>query len=93
MNEYYSSSFPLNRPYYEFDVSTYTQDVYLRGRLVLRRIEEIIGREEFTAVLREYVRRNAFTNADEADFFEVLYDCCGTDSEELNAVIDMAFDL
>ena len=92
-NEYYSSSFPLNRPYYEFEVATYSADVYLRGRLVLRRLEEIIGREEFTAVLREYVRRNAFSNADEEDFFEVLYDCCGTDNEELNAIIDMAFDL
>lgn len=92
-SEYYSSAFPLNRPYYEFDTMTYTTDVYVRGRRVLEEIERIIGTDEFMAVLREYIRRNAFTNADEADFFEVLYDCCGTDNEELNEIIDIAFDL
>lgn len=90
---YYASAFPLNRSYYDFDERTYVTDIYIRGRMVLKEIERIIGTEEFMAVLREYVRRNAFTNADEADFFEVLYDCCGTDNEELNAIIDMAFDL
>lgn len=92
-SEYYASAFPLNRPYYEFDTATYTTDIYIRGRMVLQEIERIIGTDEFMAVLREYVRRNEFTNADEADFFEVLYDCCGTDNEELNEIIDIAFDL
>ncbi len=91
-NEYYASSFPLNRSYYEFDESTYVMDVYQRGAMVLMELERIVGRDEFMAVIREYIRRNAYTNATTEDFFEVLYDCCGTDNEELNAIIDIAFD-
>lgn len=89
---YYSSSFPLNRSYYEFDESTYASDVYLIGRMAVREIALVIGPDEFAAILREYVRRNAFTNATEDDFFEVLYECCGTDNEELNELIEYVFD-
>lgn len=92
-SQYYASSFPLNRSYYDFDEGTYASDVYLIGRMAVREIALVIGPDEFAAILREYVRRNAFTNATEDDFFEVLYECCGTDNEELNAIIDMAFDL
>ncbi len=85
--------FPLNRSYYDYpDPDSYVFSVYSIGQIVLYQMEEILGREEFHAVLREYVRRNAFTNADPASFFEVLYAFAGTDNDALNALIETAFD-
>ncbi|MBP5492561.1 MAG: M1 family metallopeptidase [Clostridiales bacterium] len=84
--------FPLNKSYYDFpDDDTYTSAVYMFGKAVLFQMEEILGREEFHAVLREYVHRNAFTNADPMSFFDVLYEYAGTDNAELNALIEAAF--
>ena len=83
--------FPINRAYSEF--SDYVIPIYGVGDIVLYQMEEILGREEFHAILREYVHRNAFTNADTQDFFDVLYDVAGRDNEELNTLIAHAFDL
>ena len=55
-------------------------------------MEEAVGREEFHAILREYVHRNAFTNSTEDRFFEVLFECAGQDNQDLNALIESVFE-
>ena len=50
-------------------------------------MEECLGTEEFHGVLREYVHRYAFTNANTHDFLEVLYEYAGNDNETLNNIV------
>ena len=83
---------PINRSYYEFTTSDYYLDaVYSIGQYALYQIGEIIGMDELYGVIREYVHRNAFTNSTEDRFFEVLYECVGTDNEEVNSLIKDIF--
>lgn len=85
---------PINRSYYNFaSPLMYQQVVYSLGKAVLFRMEEILGEKEFHGVVRAYVQRNAFTNADPSSFFEVLFAYAGTDNAELNALVEAAFDL
>ncbi|MBR5712723.1 MAG: M1 family metallopeptidase [Lachnospiraceae bacterium] len=89
-----SELFPINRGVHDYSSDNrYTYSIYVVGEMVIEEMEAVIGRENFYAVLREYVRRNAFSNADPESFFEVLYECAGTDNEELNTIIDVAFDM
>ncbi|MBO4688765.1 MAG: M1 family metallopeptidase [Clostridiales bacterium] len=83
---------PINRPHYTFsNDDSYVTAAYYVGEMALYQMEEILGTEAFRGVLREYVRRNAFTNSTEARFFETLYDCVGTDNEDLNNLIAGVF--
>lgn len=83
---------PIDSSYYDYEDSDhYIISVYGNGQRVLRQMEEILGREEFYSVIREYVGTHAFTNAKPEDFFEVLYKHAGTDNEELNALIENCF--
>ena len=83
---------PINRSYYDFDQQfQYIQAVYNLGKVALTDMEEILGQEDFYGILREYIQRNAFTNSTEDRFFEVLYECAGTDNEDLNKVIEVVF--
>ena len=85
---------PLNQSYYEFkEDSDYISAIYQEGQTTLYQMEEILGHDEFQSVLREYVRRNAFTNSTTARFFEVLYEYAGHDNEDLNKLINNMFDL
>ena len=85
---------PLNQSYYEFkEDSDYISAIYQEGQTTLYQMEEILGHDEFQSVLREYVRRNAFTNSTTARFFEVLYEYAGHDNEDLNKLIGNMFDL
>ena len=52
---------------------------------------EAIGEEDFYGILREYIQRYAFQNADQVDFFSVVYELAGEDNEELNKVIELFF--
>ena len=81
---------PLNQSYYEFkEDSDYLTAIYDEGRRTLYQMEEILGHDEFQSVLREYVRRNAFTNSTTARLFEYA----GHDNEDLNKLIGNMFDL
>lgn len=85
---------PINRAYYDFaSPLMYQQVVYSLGQAVLFRMEEILGEKEFHTVVRVYVQRNAFTNADPSSFFDVLFEYAGTDNTELNELVEAAFDL
>lgn len=85
---------PFNQPYYEFESDNdYISGIYQGAQRALYQMEEILGRKEFHSVLREYVRRNAFTNSTTAKFFEVLFEYAGTDNEDLNKLINNTFDL
>ena len=85
---------PLNQSYYEFkEDSDYISAIYQEGQTTLYQMEEILGHDEFQSVLREYVRRNAFTNSTTARFFEVLFEYAGHDNEDLNKLIGNMFDL
>ncbi len=85
---------PLNQSYYEFkEDSDYISAIYQEGQTTLYQMEEILGHDEFQSVLREYVRRNAFTNSTTARFFEVLFEYAGHDNADLNKLIDNMFDL
>ena len=83
---------PINRPHYAFsDDDTYVAAAYYIGKMALYQMEELIGQQEFHGVIREYVRRNAFTNSTEDRFFEVLYECVGQDNQDLNNLISGIF--
>ncbi|MBQ6106118.1 MAG: M1 family metallopeptidase [Lachnospiraceae bacterium] len=85
---------PFNQSYYEFKSDNdYISAIYQNAQRALYQMEEILGRKEFHSVLREYVRRNAFTNSTTANFFEVLFEYAGKDNEELNRLIANTFDL
>ena len=84
---------PINRSYYSFsNESSYVYAAYEIGKQALYQMEEAVGREEFHAILREYVHRNAFTNSTEDRFFEVLFECAGQDNQDLNALIESVFE-
>lgn len=83
---------PIDRSYYDYDsASQYQESVYNVGQRVFDRMEDIIGRETMYEVLREYVYNNAFMNAAPSSFFDVLYSCAGTNNEELNTLLGVAF--
>jgi aminopeptidase N len=85
---------PFNQSYFEFNSDDdYIIAIYQSAQRALYQMEEILGRKEFHSVLREYVRRTAFTNATTADFFEVLFEYAGTDNDILNQLIANTFDL
>ena len=85
---------PFNQSYYEFKSDNdYISAIYQSAQRALYQMEEILGRKEFHSVLREYVRRNAFTNSTTARFFEVLFEYAGKDNEELNRLVGNTFDL
>ena len=85
----YEGCLPLDMPHDSYDDSmSYIIAAYKVGKDFLYQIEECIGTDEFHLVLREYVHRNAFTNATTADFLEVLYEYAGTDNEVLNKLIE-----
>lgn len=69
----------------------YTSVIYVDGKAALYQMEEILGREMFHGIIRGYVKRNAFRNATTKDFLKALYDCAGTDNEELNKLTDKIF--
>ncbi|MBO4495266.1 MAG: M1 family metallopeptidase [Clostridiales bacterium] len=84
---------PVNRAYYAYpDDFTYVESVYQIGKEAIFNIGETLGRDEFYGIIREYIQRNAFTNADQSDFFEVLYELAGTDNEQLNEMMAAYFD-
>ncbi len=85
---------PINRPFYDFEkTESYIQAAYSYGKVGLYQMEEIIGREAFHGILREYVHRNAFTNSTEDRFFEVLLECAGEDNADLMELVDVLFDI
>ena len=87
-----SEMLPINRGVHDYSTDyRYTYSIYSMGEIVLEAFEEVLGQEDFYAVLREYVRRNAFSNADPKSFFEVLYACSGPDNEKINAIVRAAF--
>ena len=84
---------PVNRSYYSFsNENSYVYAAYEIGKQALYQMEEAVGREEFHAIIREYVHRNAFTNSTEDRFFEVLFECAGQDNQDLNALIESVFE-
>ncbi|MBP5416650.1 MAG: M1 family metallopeptidase [Clostridiales bacterium] len=84
---------PVNRSYYSFsNENSYVYAAYEIGKQALYQMEEAVGREEFHAIIREYVHRNAFTNSTEDRFFEVLFECAGQDNQALNALVESVFE-
>lgn len=83
---------PINRGVHDYSTdSRYVYSIYSMGEIVMEAFEEVLGQEDFYAVLREYVHRNAFGNADPQSFFEVLHACSGSDNEQINAIVRAAF--
>ncbi|MBO4651320.1 MAG: M1 family metallopeptidase [Clostridiales bacterium] len=84
---------PINRSYYSFsDSGPYVAAAYEYGKMALYQMEEILGREQFHGIIREYVRRNAFTNSTADRFFEVLFEAAGTDNALLNDLVSGCFE-
>ena len=84
---------PINRSFYSYpnDMS-YVYSIYETGREALYNLSDAIGYDNFNGIIREYIQRNAFTNTDQSDFFEVLYELAGTDNERLNYCMSVYFD-
>jgi aminopeptidase N len=55
------------------------ESVYVRGGLTLHALRRTVGDEPFKAILREYYRRHAGSNATTADFIAVANDVSGQD--------------
>lgn len=88
-----SDIIPINRSYYSFrDTGSYVMSAYEYGKMALYQMEEILGRENFHGIIREYVRRNAFTNSTAERFFEVLFEAAGPDNENLNKLVEGCFE-
>ena len=84
---------PLNRSYYSFSTTNaYVFAAYETGKAALFQMEEILGREEFHGIIREYVHRNAFTNSTAERFFEVLFEAAGQDNKDLNDLVNAVFE-
>ena len=85
--------YPINRSFYEFsDEWSFVVGVYYQGKAALIAMEKAVKRNVFHGIIREYVRNNAFRNADQSDFFKVLYKYAGTDNEKLNEIMEKYFD-
>ena len=83
---------PINRPHYAFtNDNSYIYAAYEYGKMALYQMEEILGRENFHGIIREYVQRNAFTNSTADRFFEVLFEAAGTDNQLLNSLVSGCF--
>ena len=79
---------PINQGFYDYKNEwTYISAVYYRGKSFYQRLYDILGEEEIYGILREYVQRFAFKNADQMDLFNILYEYVGTDNEEVNKLI------
>ena len=65
---------------------------YEYGKMALYQMEEILGRENFHGIIREYVRRNAYTNSTAERFFEVVFEAAGPDNEDLNKLVEGCFE-
>ncbi len=88
-----SDYIPINRSYYSFsNDGAYLMSAYEFGKMALYQMEEILGRENFHGIIREYVRRNAFTNSTAQRFFEVLFEAAGTNNEDLNKLVEGCFE-
>lgn len=70
---------PIGLPATAYDEREYGAIVYGLGPLVLLRLEERLGEEAFTRLLREYVSRHAFGVATGADLRALLEAGCGCD--------------
>jgi len=82
----------LDIAYSEFeDDGAYSMRIYVDGKAALYQMEEIIGREKFHGIIRGYVKRNAFKNANTKDFLKALYDCAGKDNDKLNELVGKIF--
>ncbi|MBP5654721.1 MAG: M1 family metallopeptidase [Clostridiales bacterium] len=90
---YYTRNVPINKSYFDYDDNmSYISSVYWRGKQILVNMYELLGEEQFNGIIREYVHEFAFKNADQMDFFNLLYKYAGTDNEKLNDIIYENFD-
>ncbi|WP_160647878.1 M1 family metallopeptidase [Chengkuizengella marina] len=72
---YVSSPAPLKQNAWEYGYKNeYAQNVYVRGKLVLRDIEQIIGTTQMNKVLKTYFQRWKFNHPSTEDFQAVLED-------------------
>ena len=84
---------PINRSFYEFpDEWSFVMGVYTHGQAVLSMMQSAVGYDNFLGIIREYVQNNAFRNADQMDFFDVLYKHAGVHNKKLNQIIADNFD-
>ncbi|MCR4670837.1 MAG: M1 family metallopeptidase [Saccharofermentans sp.] len=83
----------INKSYFDYDSDfNYVAAVYWDGKDVLVKMHDVLGEEEFYGIIRKYVHKYAFKNADQMDFFSLLYQYAGTDNKELNDLIYKYFD-
>lgn len=82
----------INRSYFDYQSDfSYIAAVYWDGKDVLIDMHDILGEEEFYGIVREYVHEYAFRNADQTDFFRILYKHSGTENTTLNMLIRKYF--
>ena len=82
----------INRSYFDYQSDfSYIAAVYWDGKDVLIKMYELLGEEKLYGIIREYVHDFAFKNADQKDFFRILYKYAGTENTTLNLVIKKYF--
>lgn len=70
---YVTSPQPLTLNAWEYDShDVYAENVYIRGKLVLKAIEQEIGSAQMMKVLRQYVEQWKYRHPSTADFVQVL---------------------
>lgn len=71
---------PVLRPLSEFNSwGEYDAIVYSRGAIMLRKLEELIGKEKFQEALRFYFKQNLYKNATTRDFIKAINKATGSD--------------
>ena len=84
---------PVNRSYDQFGSEmVYFSSAYTTGEAMLYYLRDAMGAENFYHMMRTYVSRHAFGIVTEADFLNVVYEYCGTDNNEVNAVLEFYLD-
>lgn len=82
----------INRSYFDYQSDfSYIAAVYWDGKDVLCDMYDILGEEELYGIIREYVHEYAFKNADQKDFFRILYKHAGTENTTMNMLIKKYF--
>lgn len=71
---------PVLRPLWEFNSwGEYDAVVYSRGAIMLRQLENAVGKDRFREALRLYFRQNIYKNATTVDFINAVNRATGAD--------------
>ena len=72
---------PIAYRLYKYSEEMFDRHSYQKGALVLHTLKNIVGEEKFREILKEFLERYKFSNADTEDFRKVVEEVVGRDME------------